>query len=89
MAAEVDTRPGPVRDRIFEVIEDWVGALMDAVVGAQAAGEIDPAEDAEQLAFEIDAMLLMANAAYVMEPSAEVLERGPPRHRQAHRAAPR
>ena len=76
VAAEVDTRPGPVRDRIFEVIEDWVGALMDAVAGAQAAGEIDPAEDAEQLAFEIDAMLLMANAAYVMEPSAEALERG-------------
>jgi AcrR family transcriptional regulator len=76
VAAEVDTRPGPVRDRIFEVIDDWASALADAVAGAQAAGEIDPAEDAEQLAFEIDAMLLMANAAYVMEPSAEVLERG-------------
>jgi AcrR family transcriptional regulator len=76
VAAEVDTRPGPVRDRIFEVIGDWVGALTDAVAGAQAAGEIGPAEDAEQLAFEIDAMLLMANAAYVMEPSAEALERG-------------
>ena len=37
-------------------------------ITAQAAGEIDAAEDAEQLAFEIDAMLLMANAAYVMEP---------------------
>ncbi len=76
VAAEVDTRPGPVRDRIFAVIADWVGALEEAVAGAQAAGEIDPAEDAQQLAFEIDAMLLMANAAYVMEPSPEVLERG-------------
>jgi AcrR family transcriptional regulator len=76
VAAEVDTRPGPVRDRIFEVIGDWVGALADAVADAQAAGEIDPAEDAEQLVFEIDAMLLMANTAYVIEPSAEALERG-------------
>jgi AcrR family transcriptional regulator len=76
VAAEVDTRPGRVRDRIFEVITDWVGALSDAVAGAQAAGEIDSAEDPEQLAFEIDAMLLMANAAYVMEPGPEVLERG-------------
>ena len=76
VAAEVDTRPGPVRDRILAVIADWVGALEEAVAGAQAAGEIDPAEDAQQLAFEIDAMLLMANAAYVMEPSPEVLERG-------------
>ena len=29
VAAEIDTRPGPVRDRIFEVIEDWVGALIE------------------------------------------------------------
>ena len=76
VAAEVDTRPGLVRDRIFEVIADWVGALAEAVAGAQAAGEIDPTEDPEQLAFEIDAMLLMANAAYVMEPGPEVLDRG-------------
>jgi AcrR family transcriptional regulator len=76
VAAEVDTRPGPVRDRIFGVIAEWVGALVDAVAGAQAVGEIDASEDAEQLAFEIDAMLLMANAAYVMEPTPEVLERG-------------
>jgi AcrR family transcriptional regulator len=76
VAAEVDTRPGPVRDRIFDVIGDWVGALEDAVSGAQAAGEIDAAEDPEQLAFEIDAMLLMANAAYVMDPSPEALDRG-------------
>jgi AcrR family transcriptional regulator len=76
VAAEVDTRPGAVRNRIFEVIADWVGALVDAVAGAQATGEIDPAEDPEQLAFEIDAMLLMANAAYVMEPSLEALDRG-------------
>jgi AcrR family transcriptional regulator len=76
VAAEVDTRPGPVRDRIYEVIDEWVGALVDAIAGAQAAGEIDPAEDAGQLAFEIDAMLLMANAAYVMEPRPELLESG-------------
>ena len=68
MAAEIDTRPGRVRDRIVEFIEGWVGELLQAVEDAQAAGEIDPAEDAEQLTFEIDAMLLMANAAYVMDP---------------------
>jgi AcrR family transcriptional regulator len=76
VAAEVDTQPGPVRDRIFDVIVEWVGALAGAVAEAQAAGEIDPDEDAEQLAFEIDAMLLMANAAYVMEPGPDVLDRG-------------
>jgi hypothetical protein len=76
VAAEIDTRPGRVRDRIVEFIESWVGELLQAVEDAQATGEIDQAEDAEQLTFEIDAMLLMANAAYVMDPGPEVLDRG-------------
>jgi AcrR family transcriptional regulator len=76
VASELDTRPGPVRDRIFDVIVDWMGALTAAVAGAQAAGEIDPDEDAGQLAFEIDAMLLMANATYVMHPGGEALDAG-------------
>jgi AcrR family transcriptional regulator len=76
VASEVDTRPGLVRDRILEVIADWVGAIVDAVAGAQAAGEIDAGEDPQQLAFEIDAMLLMANAAYVMQPGPGALDAG-------------
>ena len=76
VAAEIDTRPGRVRDRIVEFIVSWVGEVRRAVEDAQAAGEIDPAADAEQLTFEIDAMLLMANALYVLDPRPEVLERG-------------
>lgn len=76
VAAEIDTRPGRVRDRIVEFIVSWVGELRQAVEDAQAAGELDPAMDAEQLTFEIDAMLLMANAIYVLDPRLEVLERG-------------
>jgi len=76
VAAEIDTRPGRVRDRIVEFIVSWVGEVRRAVEDAQAAGELDPAMDAEQLTFEIDAMLLMANAIYVLDPRPEVLERG-------------
>ena len=76
VAAEIDTRPGRVRDRIVEFIVGWVGEVRRAVEDAQAAGELDPAMDAEQLTFEIDAMLLMANAIYVLDPRPEVLERG-------------
>jgi len=76
VAAEIDTRPGRVRDRIVEFIVSWVGEVRRAVEDAQAAGELDPAMDAEQLTFEIDAMLLMANALYVLDPRPEVLERG-------------
>ena len=76
VAAEIDTRPGRVRDRIVEFIVSWVGEVRRAVEDAQAAGELDPAMDAEQLTFQIDAMLLMANALYVLDPRPEVLERG-------------
>ena len=47
VAAEVDTHPGPVRDRALEFVAEWFGTLRQAVVDAQAEGEIDPAEDPE------------------------------------------
>jgi AcrR family transcriptional regulator len=75
VAAELDTRPGPVRDRIAEFVEEWVGLIVAVVEDAQRAGEIDATETPEQLAFEIDAMLLMGNAAYVMNPGPEPLHR--------------
>jgi AcrR family transcriptional regulator len=66
VAAEMDTHPGPVRDRAIEAMEEWFGALVAAVEDAQAEGALDPAEDAEQLAFEIDAYLLLGNAQFVV-----------------------
>jgi AcrR family transcriptional regulator len=66
VAAELDTRPGPVRDRAVQVVQEWVGRLEAAVRDAQAEGAIDSAEDAEQLAFELNAYLLLANAQFVV-----------------------
>ena len=68
VASEMDTHPGPVRDFAVEVVGEWLGRLETAIAEAQAEGEIDPAEDAEQLAFELDAYLLMANAMFVISP---------------------
>src|SRR5690348_4055455 len=58
VAAEMDTHPGPVRDRAVELSIEWLRQLESAVRDAQAEGAIDPAEDAGQLAFEVDAYLL-------------------------------
>jgi len=63
--AEMDTHPGPVRDRALGVVGEWTALLEQAVKDGQALGEIDAAEEAEQLAFELDAYLLMANALFV------------------------
>src|SRR5262245_26113356 len=75
VAAEVDTRPGPVRDRAIMVVADWTELLEAAVRDAQAEGAIDHAEDAEQLAFEVDAFLLLANAQFVVSREPAALDR--------------
>jgi AcrR family transcriptional regulator len=74
--AEVDMQPGPVRDRLVEFLGDWLRQLETAVRDAQAEGAIDPAEDAAQLVFEIEAALLLANAQYIVARTAEPIERG-------------
>jgi AcrR family transcriptional regulator len=65
-AAELDTRLGPVRDLAIEVVGDWLEQQRKAVRDAQAEGAIDPSEDPEQLAFELEAYLMAANQMFVI-----------------------
>ena len=74
-AAELDTRSGPVRDLALEVVGDWTALLAQAVREAQAEGLLDPDGDATQLAFEVDAYLLLANAEFVAKGTSEPIER--------------
>jgi AcrR family transcriptional regulator len=73
--AEMDTHPGPVRDRALQTVVEWTGCLVRAVREAQADGALDPDEDPEQLAFELDAYLLLANAMFVTVQDPEPLDR--------------
>ena len=75
-AAEFDTHPGAVRERIAAFQHEWGDGLVRLVEGAQAAGELRPEEDAEQLAFELTAHLLMANTAFLLYNSPEAIDRG-------------
>ncbi|HVH00703.1 MAG TPA: TetR family transcriptional regulator [Miltoncostaeaceae bacterium] len=65
-AAELDTRPGPVRDRIVAVYGEWTGLLEDSVRTAQERGELDRSVDPAQLTFELNAMLAEANGVYLL-----------------------
>jgi AcrR family transcriptional regulator len=71
LAMEVDTHPGPVRDLSVEVFDDWLGRLAAAVRQAQAEGAIEGSEGPEQLAFELEALLFLANARWVIRQHAE------------------
>jgi AcrR family transcriptional regulator len=73
--AEMDMQPGPVRDRLVAFLGDWLARIETAVRDAQAQGAIDPAEDAAQITFEIEAALLLANAQYVVLRTPEPIER--------------
>jgi len=62
-SAEFDSRPGRVRDRIAEIMKEWLEVLRWAIVDAQEAGQINLKVDAIQLAFEINALEIGANWA--------------------------
>jgi AcrR family transcriptional regulator len=66
VAAEMAMRPGPVRDGAVQVINEFFGALETAVRDGQAEGAIDSSEDAEQLAFELNGYLSLANAQFAV-----------------------
>jgi AcrR family transcriptional regulator len=66
VASELDTRPGPARDRVVAILEQWGALFRQCVVEGQAAGEIDSKEDVAQAAFEIQAMLVAGNFQFVM-----------------------
>jgi AcrR family transcriptional regulator len=65
--AELDTHPGPVKDEVATVQQHWIDQLQRLIREAQKAGSLDSTEDPAQLAFELEAYLLMANNAFVLE----------------------
>lgn len=75
VAAEIDTHPGPVRDRALATVAAWHSEIETAVEQAQQEGTIDSREDAGQIAFELDAYLLLANAQYVAAADPTALDR--------------
>jgi hypothetical protein len=61
---EFNNRPGPVRDRIEEMMRSWLSYLEHAVEQAQEAGELSPDVGAREIAFQLDAFAQAANAQY-------------------------
>jgi AcrR family transcriptional regulator len=65
-AAELDTHPGPVKDEIASVQAHWLNQLQQLIREAQRTGSLDATEDPTQLAFELEAYLLMGNNTFVL-----------------------
>jgi AcrR family transcriptional regulator len=59
--------PGPVRDAIVQDFRSWLEIVTRRVQAAQTAGHLDPALDAGQLAFELDAVGGAANVWFQLD----------------------
>ena len=53
-----------MRDHIEQMLRSWLSYLEHAVEQAQELGELDPAQDARAIAFQLDAFAQAANAQY-------------------------
>jgi AcrR family transcriptional regulator len=60
-SAEMDGRPGPVRDAVAAVMRDWIAVLRDNVAAAVAAGELRADVDPAAMAFRLNALGMAAN----------------------------
>ncbi|MBA2955011.1 TetR family transcriptional regulator [Nocardioides sp. MAH-18] len=73
-AHEYAARPGPVRDALAAVDEEWLGLMVEAITQAQDAGEIRPDVDAGLLAFDLVAALDSANLRSLLMGSFDVYD---------------
>jgi AcrR family transcriptional regulator len=74
-AAEVGGRPGRVHDRVAAYQQEWRELLRDTAREAHARGELSSDEDADQLAFELGALLTGTNIVAVLHDDDSVIER--------------
>jgi AcrR family transcriptional regulator len=63
--SELDTHPGPVRDDAMAFSQRWLGLLAEEVAAGQEAGELDPRADPPQVAFELNAFMVLGNMQFV------------------------
>jgi AcrR family transcriptional regulator len=74
-SAELNSRPGRVRDRIVAEYREWIDLLREQARKAQELGEIDRSADIDQLVFEVNGILVAGNAFYLLFEDPEELER--------------
>jgi AcrR family transcriptional regulator len=72
---ELDTHPGPVRDSAEAFSRRWLTLLAEQVAAAQAAGELDPGAEPPQIAFELNAYMVLGNMQFVAASDPAALDR--------------
>jgi AcrR family transcriptional regulator len=73
--SELDARPGPVRDGAMAFSQRWHALLAEEVAAAQAAGELEPAADPPQIAFELNSFMVLGDMQFVASGDSAALDR--------------
>lgn len=66
VAAEFDARPGPVREAVAAASLDWTRLMTRTIEDARQLGDLAETTDADQLAYELIALLEMANGTSLL-----------------------
>jgi AcrR family transcriptional regulator len=74
VAVQLAARPGRPRDRIMEVLAQWLGLFTSALREAVTVGELPRDADIDQIAFELNAMLIRANFNWILTGEPGVLD---------------
>lgn len=74
-SSEFNSRPGPIRDRLAEIMAERQQTFVHLIVKAQQVGDIQERADANQLAYELDMILFGANWAFQLYGDADVIVR--------------
>ena len=72
---ELDTHPGPVRDGAMAFSPRWRRLRGERVAAAPAAGQLDPVADPPQIAFELNAYMVLGNMQFVAAADPAALDR--------------
>ncbi len=73
-SAEMDDRPGKVRDFVAELTNAWVIALEDEIKQAISLGEIDKSTDVDLLVFQLHGFVQEANWFYRLHERPEAFD---------------
>jgi len=72
-AAELGGRPGPLREKVAANQKDWINVLTEAADEAVAGNELRGGTDVATLVFELNALVIAANTAYILHDDSAVL----------------
>ena len=74
-AAELDGRPGPVRDALAEALDRFDRAMLREVRNAVEAGDLPAGTDPEQIVFELRGVVMAANQQLQLNGDARAAQR--------------